>query len=346
MTVRTADDALRQMLDRGRERAVATDCEHLRLWQALTAATEGGKRFRPALLVAVHDALGGSSPDAAAEVGAAIELLHTAFLIHDDVIDGDDQRRGRPNVSGTFRAQGISTGAEDEGAGQLGRTAGILAGDLALAAAVRAVACCGASPEVTQRLLDLFDAALHTTAAGELADVRLSLDETVSLAQSLVVTEQKTSAYSFILPLRAGAVLAGAGEDVVRRLGEVGSLLGIAFQLMDDLLGVFGDPDSTGKSVTSDLQAGKQTPLLVHSRTTTEWEQIREYVGCELTDAQLDEVRHLLTVAGSRSFVETLAEGHLCAARSMLRELGIPPDLLAVVSAGSGALLPSREVAA
>src|SRR4051812_46590136 len=184
------------------------------------AATEGGKRFRPALVTAAHGALGGTRPAAAAEVGAAVELLHTAFVIHDDVIDGDEMRRGRLNVSGTFHAQALTDGADPEDAAAYGRTAGILAGDLALAAAVRAVATCGAPRDVVDRLLDLFDAALHTTAAGELADVRLSLGlETCSLEECLAMEEQKTSAYSFSLPLQAGALLAGAGEATVTGLG-------------------------------------------------------------------------------------------------------------------------------
>lgn len=97
------DAALARILDDGRRRAAAIDAHHALLWEALCAATEGGKRFRSTLVVAIHDALGGDAFDAAAEVGAAVELLHTAFGIHHDVID-DDVRRARPNVSGTFRA--------------------------------------------------------------------------------------------------------------------------------------------------------------------------------------------------------------------------------------------------
>src|SRR6478735_5434353 len=150
------DAALARVLDGGRRRAAAIDAHHALLWEALCGATEGGKRFRPALVVATHDALGGGASDAAAEVGAAVELLHTAFVIHDDVIDDDHVRRGRPNVSGTFRARGQDLGAADGGAGY-GLTAAILAGDLALSAAVRAVALCGAEPVVVRHLLDLFD---------------------------------------------------------------------------------------------------------------------------------------------------------------------------------------------
>jgi geranylgeranyl diphosphate synthase, type II len=344
---RTTDEALSRLLEQGRARAAATDPEHARLWEALTAATEGGKRFRPELVTATHDALGGTRPAVAVQVGAAVELLHTAFVIHDDVIDGDDLRRGRLNVSGTFRRDALTAGAVPGDAEGFGRAAGILAGDLALAMAIRAVATCGAPSAVTSRLLDLFDAALHTTAAGELADVRLSLGTaTASLPESLVMEEQKTGAYSFALPLQAGAVLAGADDETVARLGEAGRLVGIAFQLVDDLLGVFGDPALTGKSVTSDLRTRKQTPLLAHARSTPEWEAIRPYVGRDLGDDELLEAQRLLTAAGSRRFVEELAEAHLTAARTIVEELGLPADLLAVVSLRPPVLGDGDEVAA
>jgi geranylgeranyl diphosphate synthase type II len=334
VTPRTTDEALRRLLDEGHARAAATDAEHARLWEALDVATHGGKRFRPALVVATHDALGGTASAQAAEVGAAVELLHTAFVIHDDVIDGDELRRGRPNVAGTFRAAASAAGAGAQDAGGYGCTAAILAGDLALAAAIRTVATCGARTAVVHRLLDLFDEALHTTAAGELADVRLSLDlATASLTESLSMAEHKTAAYSFALPLQAGAVLADADAATVDRLGEAGRMLGTAFQLVDDLIGVFGDPQESGKSTTSDLRTGKQTPLLAHARRTPQWEQLRGYVGRDLTVDELDEVRRLLTACGSRGFVEGLVESHLEAARSLIDELGIAADTAGIVSA-------------
>jgi geranylgeranyl diphosphate synthase type II len=347
VTSRSTDEALRRLLDEGQVRAGAVDPEHALLWEALAAATEGGKRFRPALVTATHDALGGTSTAAAVEVGAAVELLHTAFVIHDDVIDGDHLRRGRLNVGGTFHARALAAGASPEQAVDLGRTAGILAGDLALTAAVRAVATCGAPVDVVDRLLDLFDAALHTTAAGELADVTLSLGLTeASLAESLTMEEQKTSAYSFALPLQAGAVLAGADGATVERLGEAGRMLGVAFQLVDDLVGVFGDPTRSGKSATCDLRTRKQTPLLIHARSTPEWELIRTYVGRDLGDDELGEARRLLTASGSRRFVEDLADSHLATARTLVEELGIAADLLASVTTRPAVLVDGEEVAA
>jgi geranylgeranyl diphosphate synthase type II len=341
------DQALQRLLDTGAARAAGTDERHARLWAALTDAATGGKRFRPALVSALHDALGGNRPQAAATVGAAVELLHTAFVIHDDVIDGDDLRRGRPNVSGTFRAEALAAGAAARDAGDLARTAGILAGDLALAAAIRAVATCGAPGAVVATLLDLFDGALHTTAAGELADVRLAMGvEPASVAESVAMDAQKTSAYSFALPMQAGALLADADEPTVARLGEAGQMLGTAFQLVDDLLGVFGDPARTGKSASSDLRAGKQTPLLAHARTTPEWARIQGYVGRELSTAELVEVRELLTLSGSRSFVEGLARTHLATGRSFVEELGVPGELVDAVVRTPGLLAGSEEVAA
>lgn len=333
MNACTTDEALSRLLEQGRARAAATDPGHARLWEALVDVTAGGKRFRPALVVTVHDALGGRDDTAAAQVGAAVELLHTAFVIHDDVIDGDLVRRGRPNVGGTFELRARTAGAAPDDAADFGRTAGILAGDLALTAAIRAVATCGASTTTVHRLLDLFDAALHTTAAGELADVRLSLGvTTASLAQSLAMERQKTSAYSFSLPLQAGAVLAGADEKVLGRLDEAGSSLGIAFQLADDLDGVFGDPTVTGKSTTSDLRTRKQTPLLAHARSTAEWPRIESHLGHELTEEELAEVRLLLTTSGSRRFVEGLARRQLEDARAVLEDLGVACDLVAVLA--------------
>lgn len=350
MQLPTTDEALRRLLDEGAARAATTDPEHARLWAALAAATEGGKRFRPALVIAAHDALGGTRSASAVTVGAAVELLHTAFVIHDDVIDGDDLRRGRLNVSGSFHAYALASGASPEDATDYGRTAGILAGDLALAASIRAVATCGAPTKVVGDLLDLFDAALHTTAAGELADVRLSLNvDTASLAESLTMAEQKTSAYSFALPFQAGAVLAGADEKTVVRLGEAGRVLGVAFQLLDDVLGVFGDPTRTGKSATTDLRTRKQTPILAHARNTPQWEQIRTYLGRILTDSELSEVQRLLTTSGSRRFVEELADTHLAAARAVLEQLEVPCELLDTVTTQTAILTlltTNSEVAA
>lgn len=335
-----ADAALTAVLGAGRDRAAATSPDQVRLWEALADAASGGKRIRPRLVLAAHRALGGRDESAAAAVGAAVELLHTAFVIHDDVIDGDDVRRGRLNVSGTYRALALADGAGPAAAEELGRTAGILAGDLALTAAVRAVATCGAPGEVVANLLDLFDVALHATAAGELLDVHLAtLPRSLGLESSLDMAQRKTGAYSFVLPLQAGAVIAGSDSATLTRLELAGRRLGLAFQLYDDLIGVFGDPALTGKSATGDLRTRKQTALIAHARTTDTWPRLEVLLGRELTDEELDEARRLLTECGSRRYVEDLASTESVAACDELVAVGLPADVVADIAAPPAALL-------
>ena len=157
--------------------------------------------------------------------------------------------------------------------------------------------------------------------------------------------EQKTSAYSFALPLQAGALLADADVDVVTGLGEAGRLLGAAFQLVDDLIGVFGDPARTGKSVSSDLRTRKQTPLLVHAMSTPEWADLRRYVGRDLGEEEHVEAQRLLTASGSRGYVEALVESRLAGARAILDDLDAA-DLVPRVWACLPMLADAKEAAA
>ena len=300
---------------------------------ALLDAGRGGKRFRPRLVHSVHDLLGGSAGPAVLQVAEAVELLHTAFVVHDDVIDGDDVRRGRASTPGAFRREASAAGASPAAAATYALAGAVLTGDLALSGAVRAVATAPVDPATVRRLLDLLDHAIRVSAAGELADVSHSLGLTEpSLADVLAVAEHKTAAYSFRLPMQAGAVLAGAAPAVVEGLGEVGRRLGVAFQLLDDLLGVFGDPAQTGKSNLGDLREGKRTPLVVHARSTAAWPLLRRHLGDPALSADdAARVRAALEQGGSRAFVTDLVTTHTDGAVSCAAGLEVPPDLLAWV---------------
>src|SRR3954454_10611644 len=191
----TVDDELARFATQGLERSRQYGEDYQHLWTALERATGSGKRLRSLLLLTAYRAYGGTDEEVAGRVGAAVELLHTAFVIHDDVIDRDLTRRGVPNASGMFleraRAQGISR----EGCQTLALTAGVLAGDLALLGAARELALCGTEPAVTRRLLDLLTEAVEISAAGELADVAMSVGATTDppLGEVLTVEERKTA---------------------------------------------------------------------------------------------------------------------------------------------------------
>lgn len=311
-----------RFLETGRRRVL--DDHDRALWDAIGRATEGGKRFRPRLVLGSCVAFGGQDRATASRVAEAVELLHTAFVIHDDVIDGDRVRRGRPNVIGTFTDRAAADGSTPMRARRYGEAAGILAGDLVLTAAVREIAQCGAPPPTTTRLLDLLEDVLHRSAAGELADVRVSVTSGAGLAESLAIAEWKTAAYSFQLPLQAGAVLAGARDADVVGIGEVGRLLGTAFQLHDDLDGVFADATVTGKDPLSDLREGKHTALIAIARDTPWWPRIAPHLGSPgLDEATAARVRRDLVACGARDAVETLAADLRDAAREAAS--GLPP---------------------
>lgn len=303
------------------------------LQAALQGAVSGGKRFRPRLVAAVHGGLGGSGHRALAQTAVAVELLHTAFVVHDDVIDDDHFRRGQPNVPGSFHAEATHRGLGSRAARTHAIAGGVLVGDLALSAALRLVATAPVPDGTRTRLIDLMDDALITSAAGELADVRMGigmLDPT--LDDVLLTGKQKTAVYSFELPMQVGAVLAAAPEPVVSALGEVGGLLGTAFQLHDDLLGVFGPPSRTGKSDLSDLREAKFTALIVHARQSRQWHRIERHWGNpDITQEDAREVCRALEESGSKSYVTDLAEDLLAQAHDRAAGLPLPTGFISWV---------------
>ena len=251
---------LRDFLDARVRAAAARSDVAERLWADLADGV-GGKLMRPRLAVSAYLGLGGQDASTIAPVAAAIEVLHAAMLVHDDLLDHDEVRRGRPNVAGAARDRLAGRGLPERTVSDQVLAAGLLAGDLAIASAFALVAGAPGDRDALLRVVGLLAEGIETTVVGELLDVTGALSSPRDV-DALAVAELKTAAYSGSLPLVVGAVLAGADEGQVERLGAVGSALGVAFQLADDDLGVFGDPAVTGKSVLSDLREGKRTELL------------------------------------------------------------------------------------
>ncbi|MDY0909326.1 polyprenyl synthetase family protein [Microbacterium sp. CFBP9034] len=252
------------------------------LADALARATRGGKRFRPALVAASFESFGGdaTSTPGLYPVAAAFELLHTAFVVHDDVIDHDTERRGIPNVAGEFRERARAQGADAAGSALLGDAAGILAGDLLLHEALRLVAFADVDPVARERLYALVDDAVYVSAAGELADVENSVVAGRATAEdALDAAFNKTAVYSFRAPLQAGAVLAAAPDEAMRVLEFAGGRLGLAFQLIDDLIGAFGSSEQAGRESGGDLRESKRTPLVALAQQTPSWARVNEALG-------------------------------------------------------------------
>ncbi|TDW29666.1 polyprenyl synthetase family protein [Cryobacterium psychrophilum] len=324
VTTRLAD-----FFDEKQRLAATLGGQYADLWAAARHASEGGKKFRPALVVNTYEALGGDNQAAAVAVATAFELLHTAFLLHDDVIDGDTTRRGQPNLLGTFSAEASARGVSARSAATWGEASAILAGDLLIHAAQGQVARLSVAENKRLALLDLLEECVFVTAAGELADVSFSTSVQVPVLSDVVsMTQWKTAHYSFQAPLQAGAILADASEATVRGLSEFGRNIGIAFQLRDDILGAFGAEDETGKSSTSDLREGKMTLLMCSALQRSDTDELAGILSqAEITASDADRVRQILQSSGARDFIEGLITDYAHFAIAAIDSPAIPSSL-------------------
>ncbi|MGP3536126.1 polyprenyl synthetase family protein [Microbacterium sp. RD1] len=322
------DRAIGEALTRIRTRMGQLDASATALGAAIHHAAEGGKRFRPTLVVAAYESLGGSRDAGAVyPVAAAFELLHTAFVVHDDVIDHDIERRGVPNVGGEFRVRGRTLGADEKGAALLGDAAAILAGDLLLHEAIRLVALADVPAETRADLLALVDDAVVVSAAGELADVEnaVAAEHGVASDAILVATANKTAVYSFSAPLVAGALLAGAPGTTRTTLSRVGGQLGLAFQLVDDLIGAFGAADVAGRGEGGDLREAKRTPLIALARESDRWPEVSDALARARTGpVAVRAAQHALAASGARERLERLVHETLAEARGLVLDSLLP----------------------
>jgi geranylgeranyl diphosphate synthase, type II len=333
-TAASLETELTRFFAAARLRASDYGDHYVALWDALENSSSGGKRVRPGLVLAAYAGFDGRNSALVTPVAMSFELLHTAFIIHDDVIDRDIARRGVLNIAGRFNSRALVHGVSADQAGVWATTAAILAGDLALSEAHRALAILPVDAVVRARLLDLIDRSVFVSAAGELADVTNSASgRPLEVDEVLATLERKTAVYSFEAPLQAGAILAGAPVESIDLLGRFGRLVGVAFQLADDILGVFGDERTTGKSALADLREGKQTVLVAHAGTTDAWAAIAPYIGkSDLTEEEADRVRRTLRSCGALRAAQELAREHAEQAVELLDTPVIPAGLRVTLS--------------
>jgi len=323
------DAVLARLFSLARKRAEPLGAAYVELWNRIEDSTTGGKRFRPRMVFAAYEALGGTDSEAAAYVGAAFELLHTALCLHDDVIDRDFVRRGIPNVAGAFRDRAAAAGMSADAAEHHGVSAAVIAGDLALFNAYRLIDRSGVGDSTRARLLEVMDEALFASAAGELIDIDFTLQADGPHVDDILSMERlKTAVYSFEGPLQAGAILAGASDETVATLGDFGREIGIAYQVVDDVLGVFGTEAETGKTTLGDLREGKRTVLIAYAATAPGWDGYAELFGDPaLTDDDAARLRMHLIESGARTFAEGLARYYANRALARLVEPHIPAAL-------------------
>ena len=279
------------------------------LSDALGDLLSGGKRLRPAFCYWGFRGAGGADSDEVVTAAAALELFQACAIVHDDVMDGSDTRRGQPAVHRRFaalhRTEGWTGDAEGFGAG-----AAILLGDLALSWSDQMLATCGLAPEVLARGHAVFDEMRTELMGGQYLDLLEQARGGGSVERALRVARYKSAKYTIEKPLHLGAALAGAGQDVLNGYSGYGLPLGEAFQLRDDVLGVFGDPAETGKPAGDDLREGKRTVLValaLESASPAQSAAVRRHLGDpHLTDHGVATLRQVICETGALSRVEQM----------------------------------------
>ncbi|MFJ9597925.1 polyprenyl synthetase family protein [Streptomyces virginiae] len=333
---RAAVEALLEEFLRGREQAARLAGLPAEVPAVLLEFVRaGGKRVRPLLCGLGWQAAGGGRAEGGAEgvvvrVAASLELFHAFALIHDDLMDRSDLRRGRPTVHRRLAAR-ARDGRGSAGAQRLGESGAVLVGDVALAWSAELLHTAGlASPQLAAALART-DAMRTAVMYGQYLDLLATGHPGPDMALPLKVIRYKTAGYTFEHPLLLGAELADADPRLLGALSAYGMAAGEAFQLHDDLLGVFGRPGQTGKPVLDDLREGKHTVLLALAYQRADAGQLRvlrRWVGDpQLSEDQAVLVRAVLERTGARAEVEALVRARSRQAVEALDAAPVPCEV-------------------
>lgn len=306
--------SIEEFLDDQRAVLAAISGESLPLISSIATLTRGGKRMRALLCYWGWRGAGGSATASAPVVaGTALEFFQAAALIHDDIIDRSDTRRGRPSVHRQFTAQHTDAGWHLDPE-RFGVSAAILAGDLCLAFSEELFTASCSDP-ASGAARTIFNRMRTEVMAGQYLDL---LEEAVgpdqtpadAEARALNILRFKSAKYSMERPLMLGGALAGADEALLAAYSAFALPLGEAFQLRDDVLGVYGDPAVTGKPAGDDLREGKRTFLIARALGAGD-DQARAVINAMLGDTTMDgdaveELRALITASGALAHTERL----------------------------------------
>ena len=284
---------------------------------------DSGKRLRPLFAYAGFLASGGSLDKPVVRAMASLELLQACALIHDDLMDGSDTRRGKPSIHRHFESRHVQDDL-DGFAPHYGLSAAVLLGDLALVWSDQMLNSAGLTTGQFAALLPYYNEMRVELMAGQFLDIHEQTQKTTSVDRSMKIARYKSGKYTIERPLHLGAAMASAPSEIFTALSAYGLPLGEAFQLRDDLLGVFGDPSVTGKPAGDDLREGKRTALIAMTndrQSEAQREIARKHFGKPDLDAQgVAVLREIIESTGARaeleSTIERLTDQALTAAQS------------------------------
>ena len=281
--------------------------------EAFRKLSSGGKRIRAYLVRLGYELAAGKSDDRILLPALSYEVFQTGVLIHDDIIDESDTRRNMPTLH-------VALGGDHTAVSKA-----ICVGDIGLYTAIDMVVRAEYEPVLVRSAVAHQIRIFQRTVTGELMDIELSEKTAYDENEILKMYACKTAWYTIIGPMQLGAVLAGADETLLDQIERMGYAMGIAFQIIDDIIGIFGDQKVIGKSNLSDMQEGKQTVLTSHFLAHADESQLaafRQVYGKRTSgEAELMRVQSLLRAAGSEAYANSLCEKYAAQAGQVLEEM-------------------------
>lgn len=300
------------------------------LEHAKKIALAGGKRIRGALACQAYFGLGGKEKRKILKVATAIELVHLFLLVHDDIIDRGDLRHGKETIHKIFTKKYTKNIAPAKAA-HFGDSMAIIAGEMLHVIANKIILEAGFSPQETTRALLQLQKVVATTIIGQSQDIAIEYNKKVTKEDVLAMYANKTARYTFEGPLHVGAILAGCSDKkTLQALSQYSLPLGIAFQIQDDVLGVFGNEQKIGKSVASDIEEGKQSLLVVLAREFASKEQRKQLDAIlgkkDISKKEIATFQNILKMAGSLEYCQKEAGEYIRNAKTEIEKIIMKKD--------------------
>ena len=278
----------------------------------------GGKRLRPILVNVGYFLAGGKDKKSILSASLSVELLHNYFLIHDDIIDRDELRRGKKSLFALYRDKTKDL--------HRGISLAIVSGDIVASLAEQAILESAFPKENKIRALEILNKTNIFTCHGQMLE--MSLEERwdkITEKDIFNVLKNKTAGYTFASPLKIGAVLAGTNNGFLNKLEEFALPIGIAFQLRDDILGLFGNRKELGKPVASDIREGKPNLLILKTLDLAKPEDrkiFKNYLGQEdISQKDIEEIKRIIRESGALKYCQRQAEKLVAKAKALIKKI-------------------------
>lgn len=280
------------------------------LKQAKKIIMAGGKRARAAFMYYGYLAAGGKDLEKILKTSISIELIHLFLLIHDDIIDKDNKRHGVATLHNYYSQKGKRF-LRNNDPEHFGASMAIIIGDTISTLGSQVIFESGFSPELIVRALNKLQKIVSMTVIGESEDIHIEKKKQASVREILKMYEYKTAKYTIEGPLHLGAILAGAEDKLLKTFSAYSIPVGIAFQIQDDILGIFGDEKKLGKPVGSDIRQGKYTILVakaVEKASAKQRNIIKNILGkSDLTKNELEMFRNIVIETGALDYAKNMA---------------------------------------